>query len=462
MNTTKKTDTICAISTPQGVGGIAVVRISGADTRSVCNKVLRSTKGQSIVDSFVPNMAKFCCFYSGEKLIDEVVATYFENPKSYTGEDCVEISCHGSLYVQQQILETLINNGCRLAEAGEFTMRAFINGKLDLSQAEAVADLIDSHSEASHALAIHQLRGGYSENIAVLRDKFVNLASLMELELDFSDEDVEFADRSEFLALLNEIETTVANLTNSFSLGNAIKNGVPVAIVGKPNVGKSTLLNALLNEDRAIVSDIAGTTRDTIEDTINIDGILFRFIDTAGIRHSDNEIENYGIERTYKAVERANLVIYMIDAAELDTSALKTEMEQLKQHVDTTGKHFLVLANKADLLANNINTASDDNILFVSAKEKNNITAVAQRLMSMVKNGRQIDNTLLTNARHYEAFTHILEAIGAIKSAINASVPSDLIMIDIRQALYYLGLITGQVSSDEILGNIFGRFCIGK
>ena len=462
MNTTKKTDTICAISTPQGVGGIAVVRISGADTKNVCNKVLRSTKGQRIVDSFVPNMAKFCCFYSGEKLIDEVVATYFENPKSYTGEDCVEISCHGSLYVQQQILETLINSGCRLAEAGEFTMRAFINGKLDLSQAEAVADLIDSHSEASHALAIHQLRGGYSENIAVLRDKFVNLASLMELELDFSDEDVEFADRSEFLALLNEIETTVANLTNSFSLGNAIKNGVPVAIVGKPNVGKSTLLNALLNEDRAIVSDIAGTTRDTIEDTINIDGILFRFIDTAGIRHSDNEIENYGIERTYKAVERANLVIYMIDAAELDTPALKTEMEQLKQHVDTTGKHFLVLANKADLLANNINTASDDNILFVSAKEKNNITAVAQRLVSMVKNGRQIDNTLLTNARHYEAFTHILEAIGAIKSAINASVPSDLIMVDIRQALYYLGLITGQVSSDEILGNIFGRFCIGK
>ena len=407
-------------------------------------------------------MAKFCCFYSGEKLIDEVVATYFENPKSYTGEDCVEISCHGSLYVQQQILETLINNGCRLAEAGEFTMRAFINGKLDLSQAEAVADLIDSHSEASHALAIHQLRGGYSENIAVLRDKFVNLASLMELELDFSDEDVEFADRSEFLALLNEIETTVANLTNSFSLGNAIKNGVPVAIVGKPNVGKSTLLNALLNEDRAIVSDIAGTTRDTIEDTINIDGILFRFIDTAGIRHSDNEIENYGIERTYKAVERANLIIYMIDAAELDTPALKTEMEQLKQHVDTTGKHFLVLANKADLLANNINTASDDNILFVSAKEKNNITAVAQRLVSMVKNGRQIDNTLLTNARHYEAFTHILESIGTIKSAINTSLPSDLIMVDIRQALYYLGLITGQVSSDEILGNIFGRFCIGK
>ena len=312
MNTNRKTDTICAISTPMGVGGIAVIRISGSETKAVCNKVLCSPRGSRIVESFLPNTAHFCCFYDGDKLIDEVVATYFANPKSYTGEDCIEISCHGSLYVQQKIMETLINNGCRLAEAGEFTLRAFLNGKLDLSQAEAVADLIDSTSEASHGLAIHQLRGGYSENIAVLREKFVNLASLMELELDFSDEDVEFADRNDFMLLLNEIENQVSELTNSFSLGNAIKNGVPVAIVGQPNVGKSTLLNALLNEDRAIVSDIAGTTRDTIEDAINIDGILFRFIDTAGIRNSADEIENYGIERTYISYLFPNTFIYLV------------------------------------------------------------------------------------------------------------------------------------------------------
>ena len=462
MNTARKTDTICAISTPQGVGGIAVIRISGSDTKTVCNKVLLSAKGNKVVDSFAPNTAHFCCFYDGDKLIDEVVATYFENPRSYTGEDCIEISCHGSLYVQQRVMETLVAAGARLAEPGEFTMRGFINGKFDLSQAEAVADLIDSKSEASHSLAIHQLRGGFSKSIADLREKFVNLASLMELELDFSDEDVEFADRSDLMNLLNEIETQVTGLTNSFRLGNAVKNGVPVAIVGKPNVGKSTLLNALLNEDRAIVSDIPGTTRDTIEDAISIEGILFRFIDTAGIRNSDNEIENYGIERTYKAAEKASVILYMADIASRNADDLFAEIDYFKKEANVGDKQFIVVANKSDLLDKDKSVELNDDIVLISAKEKDNINAITKRLVDSVKGGRQINDTLLSNARHYEAFLHILEAVTAVRNGIESALPGDLIMVDIRQALYYLGLITGQVSSDEILGTIFGRFCIGK
>lgn len=462
MNTARKTDTICAISTPQGVGGIAVIRISGSDTKTVCNKVLLSAKGNKVVDSFAPNTAHFCCFYDGDKLIDEVVATYFENPRSYTGEDCIEISCHGSLYVQQRVMETLVAAGARLAEPGEFTMRGFINGKFDLSQAEAVADLIDSKSEASHSLAIHQLRGGFSKSIADLREKFVNLASLMELELDFSDEDVEFADRSDLMNLLYEIETQVTGLTNSFRLGNAVKNGVPVAIVGKPNVGKSTLLNALLNEDRAIVSDIPGTTRDTIEDAISIEGILFRFIDTAGIRNSDNEIENYGIERTYKAAEKASVILYMADIASRNADDLFAEIDSFKKESNVGDKQFIVVANKSDLLDKDKSVELNDDIVLISAKEKDNINAITKRLVDSVKGGRQINDTLLSNARHYEAFLHILEAVTAVRNGIESALPGDLVMVDIRQALYYLGLITGQVSSDEILGTIFGRFCIGK
>lgn len=462
MNTARKTDTICAISTPQGVGGIAVIRISGSDTKTVCNKVLLSAKGNKVVDSFAPNTAHFCCFYDGDKLIDEVVATYFENPRSYTGEDCIEISCHGSLYVQQRVMETLVAAGARLAEPGEFTMRGFINGKFDLSQAEAVADLIDSKSEASHSLAIHQLRGGFSKSIADLREKFVNLASLMELELDFSDEDVEFADRSDLMNLLYEIETQVTGLTNSFRLGNAVKNGVPVAIVGKPNVGKSTLLNALLNEDRAIVSDIPGTTRDTIEDAISIEGILFRFIDTAGIRNSDNEIENYGIERTYKAAEKASVILYMADIASRNADDLFAEIDSFKKESNVGDKQFIVVANKSDLLDKDKSVELNDDIVLISAKEKDNINTITKRLVDSVKGGRQINDTLLSNARHYEAFLHILEAVTAVRNGIESALPGDLIMVDIRQALYYLGLITGQVSSDEILGTIFGRFCIGK
>lgn len=466
MNATGTHDTICAIATPQGVGGIAVIRLSGHQATDICQKVLRTARTGRPILSYTPNMARYCCFYSGERLIDEVVATYYASPRSYTGDDTVEIACHGSLYIQQQIVESLIAEGARLAEPGEYTLRAFINGRLDLSQAEAVADLIDSNSEASHGLAIHQLRGGFSKSIADLREKFVNLASLMELELDFSDEDVEFADRSDLMNLLNEIETQVASLTNSFRLGNAVKNGVPVAIVGKPNVGKSTLLNALLNEDRAIVSDIPGTTRDTIEDAITIDGITFRFIDTAGIRQSDNEIENYGIERTYKAIEKAAIVIRVVDIQEALAIDLKEMMESEKTDESLQDKHFVLVINKSDILtdesSNKIVDESIKDCIFISAKEKKNIEVLTRNLVDHVKAGRQIDNTLLTNARHYEAFLHILEAVKAVRAGIDSSLPGDLLMVDVRQALYYLGLITGQVTSDELLGNIFGRFCIGK
>ena len=466
MNVTGKTDTICAIATPQGVGGIAVIRVSGSNAKGICSKVLRSAGTGRPIEKYVPNMAKYCCFYSGTSLIDEVVATYYAAPRSYTGDDTLEIACHGSLYIQQRIVETLIAEGARLAEPGEFTLRGFINGKFDLSQAEAVADLIDSNTSAAHSLAMHQLRGGFSKSIAELREQFVNLASLMELELDFSDEDVEFADRSELINLLCKIETRVSELTASFSLGNAVKNGVPVAIVGKPNVGKSTLLNALLNEDRAIVSDIPGTTRDTIEDSVAIDGITFRFIDTAGIRNSDNEIENYGIERTYKAIDKAAVVLYMFDIANTTPADLNQVVAQLSEGSSLDQKQLIPIANKADLISDHDFDKAFGNQqhkpILISAKEKKNIAEITQRLVEGVKAGRQIDNTLLTNARHYEAFLHILDSVKAVREGINSALPGDLLMVDVRQALYYLGLITGQVTSDELLGNIFGRFCIGK
>ena len=304
----KNNDTICAVSTPAGVGGIAVIRISGAKSTELCGKFLCNSKGKKVGDKLEANKSTFCRFYDCETLVDEVVATYFAAPHSYTGEDTVEISCHGSVYVQQKIIETLLANGIRMAEAGEFTLRAFLNGKMDLSQAEAVADLVDSNSEAAHRLAISQLRGGFSRRLSLLRQQFVELSALLELELDFSEEELEFADREKLHSLVQSIENELRELANSFRNGNAIKKGVPVTIVGKPNVGKSTLLNALLNDDRAIVSATPGTTRDTVEDTAVFDGIAFRFIDTAGIRNTNDEIENYGIERSYKAANNNNRV----------------------------------------------------------------------------------------------------------------------------------------------------------
>ncbi len=461
----KQETTICALSTPPGVGGIAVIRVSGTRAKEICGPLICNAKGKPVVDAMLPNTAHFCEFWSPTELIDEVVVTYFEHPKSYTGEDILEISCHGSLYIQQHILETLIASGACLAEPGEFTLRGFLNGKFDLSQAEAVADLIDSHSYASHQLAIHQLRGGFSKTISELRQKFVDFAALMELELDFSDEDVEFADREALNRLLLDIEKEVLTLTHSFQMGNAIKHGIPVAIIGKPNVGKSTLLNALLNEERAIVSDIPGTTRDTVEDMITLEGTSFRFIDTAGIRNSDDEIENFGIERTYKAVEKASVILYMVDIATTTVEEVNREIADFHRRMDLSKKHFIIVANKIDVLEElppHFQAWNEYDIVFISAKRRENIALIVRELLASVKVGMQADTTLLSNARHYEAMQHILTSVQAVKKALDAHISGDLIMVDVRRALYYLGLITGSVSTDEILGTVFGRFCIGK
>lgn len=456
----KVTDTIAAISTPQGVGGIAVVRVSGPDAVALVRQYVRTVSDE-------PNRTSFGVFRVGDRVIDEVVVSTFRAPRSYTGEDVVEISCHGSRYVQEEILRILVSQAgavrsARLAEAGEFTRRAFLNGRFDLSQAEAVADLIESHSEASHRLAVSQLRGGYSRKLREIRDKFVELTSLLELELDFSDEDVEFADRRALRALRDELEGEVSRLVASFRLGNAIKNGVPVAIVGRPNVGKSTLLNSLLNEERAIVSDIAGTTRDTVEDVVSIDGIAFRFIDTAGIRHSSDIVESAGIERSYRAMADAQIVLYMVDAVRPDAE-IEEELDEVRTKVDFGDKTLLLLKNKADKVRPSSQDAPQPpHTLAISAKEGTHIDTLRRMLVGSVREGTTSDATLLTNVRHCESMTHVLEALTHVGEAFDQNLPADLVVVDIRDALYHLGQITGQVSSDEVLGTIFSRFCIGK
>ncbi|MCR5423284.1 MAG: tRNA uridine-5-carboxymethylaminomethyl(34) synthesis GTPase MnmE [Bacteroidales bacterium] len=446
-------DTIVAVSTPQGTGGIAVIRISGPDALQLTRQYVDNVSDE-------PNKAVFGVFCDGTQMLDEVVATTFRAPHSYTGEDVVEISCHGSRYIQQALLELLIKGGGRYAAPGEFTQRAFLNGKLDLSQAEAVADLIESQSESAHRLAINQLRGGFSRKLKEIRDKFVELTSLMELELDFSDEDVEFADRTALRNIVDYLDSEVGMLVESFRKGNAIKNGVPVAIIGRPNVGKSTLLNVLLNEDRAIVSDKAGTTRDTVEDTVNIGGVMFRFIDTAGIRDSDDEVETAGIARSYKAAQMAQVVLYLVDAAQ-DEEATAAELSTLRSHVSLEGKTFILVRNKVDL--NPAPVASGDvPMLDISAKQGIHIEQLSRMLVDSLGLLPDADTTLLTNVRHYEAMTHIIEALSHVREGLENHVPADLVVVDIRDALYHLGQITGQVTSDEVLGSIFGRFCIGK
>lgn len=426
-------ETICAVATPYGVGGIAVLRISGPEAQGVALKYVRRCEA---------GKACFSPFKDGERLLDEVVVTYFPAPHSYTGEEVVEIACHGSLYVQQEMLRLLCRH-CRLALPGEFTQRAFLNGKLDLSQAEAVADLIDSQSEAAHRLAIQQMRGGYALKLRELREQFVELASLLELELDFSDEDLEFADRNRLISLCGTLEGEVRQLTDSFRTGNALKRGIPVAIVGRPNVGKSTLLNALLGEERAIVSPIAGTTRDTVEEMLILDGIQFRFIDTAGLRHSDDLVEAQGIERSRKAIREAHIVLHLSDDG------------QFAPLEGAEGKPLIRLCTKQDLRG----TAPSEG-LAISALTGMGIAALKQALLSKVNYSP--DQTLLTNARHYEAMRHILEALAQTRQGLQSGIPTDLVLIDLRDALHYLGTITGQVTTDELLGTIFSRFCVGK
>jgi tRNA modification GTPase len=402
----------------------------------------------------------------GNRTIDEVLVSLFKNPQSYTGEDVVEISCHGSVYIQQEILQLFLRHGCRMADAGEFTLRAFLNGKLDLSQAEAVADLIASDNEASHQIAMQQMRGGFSGEIAKLREELLNFASLIELELDFAEEDVEFADRTQFKDLVERITFVLKRLIDSFAVGNVIKNGIPVAIVGEPNVGKSTLLNALLNEERAIVSDVAGTTRDTIEDEISIGGIGFRFIDTAGIRDTKDVVESIGIKKTFEKIDQAQVVIYLFDATQFKVqgSKFKVELEKIKNKYPL--KPLIVIANKIDQVADTLIAemqAEIPEIQLLSAKTGFGVEPLTNSLLKLINTGALRNNeTIVTNTRHYDALLKAFEEMQKVKYGLETGISGDLLAIDIREALYQFGLITGNVTNDELLGNIFANFCIGK
>ncbi|TBX65001.1 tRNA uridine-5-carboxymethylaminomethyl(34) synthesis GTPase MnmE [Flavobacterium silvisoli] len=461
-------ETIVALASPSGAGAIAVIRISGSNAIAIAESVFQSVSGKALSRQKTHTIHLGHIVEDG-KVYDQVLLSIFKNPHSYTGEDVIEISCHGSTFIQQQIIQLLLRKGCRMAQAGEFTLRAFLNGKLDLSQAEAVADLIASDNEASHQIAMQQMRGGFSNEIAKLREELLNFASLIELELDFAEEDVEFADRSQFRELLTRIEFVLKRLIDSFAVGNVIKNGIPVAIVGEPNVGKSTLLNALLNEERAIVSDIAGTTRDTIEDELVINGIGFRFIDTAGIRETEDVVESIGIKKTFEKIEQAQVIIYMMDSSQLalDDESLKEvwiELEKIKNQFPL--KALVVIGNKADKLTNDqvVHLKTNiPNILLLSAKDKQGIDDLKNQLLSFVNTGALRNNeTIVTNTRHYDSLLKALEEIQKVRFGLDSNLSSDLMAIDIKQALYYFGEITGEVTNDELLGNIFANFCIGK
>lgn len=464
-------DTIVALATASGAGAVAIIRVSGAEAISISNRVFRSVKSNKSLTNQKTHTIHLGHIVDGARTIDEVLVSVFKNPRSYTGEDVVEIQCHGSIYIQQEIIQLLLRSGCRMADAGEFTLRAFLNGKLDLSQAEAVADLISSDNEASHQIAMQQMRGGFSSEIAKLREELLNFASLIELELDFAEEDVEFADRSQFRELISRITFVLKRLIDSFAVGNVIKNGIPVAIVGEPNVGKSTLLNALLNEDRAIVSDIAGTTRDTIEDELVIEGIGFRFIDTAGIRETKDVVEGIGIKKTFEKIEQAQVVLYLFDAEQFVSSfeAFKVEIEKIKNKYPL--KPLLIIPNKIDKLTEvqvleleaNLKTIENSKYILLSAKQNKGIDHLKDQLLSFVNTGALRNNeTIVTNTRHYDALLKAFEEIQKVQHGLDINLSSDLMALDIREALYQFGLITGQVSNDELLGNIFANFCIGK
>ena len=466
-------DTIVALASPSGAGAIAVIRVSGSDAITVSNSIFNSVSGKDITKQKTHTL-HLGHIVDGTKVIDQVLLSIFKGPNSYTGENTTEISCHGSTYIQQQIIQLLLRKGCRMANAGEFTLRSFLNGKMDLSQAEAVADLISSDNEASHQIAMQQMRGGFSNEIKELRQELLNFASLIELELDFAEEDVAFADRTQFRELLSRIEFVLKRLIDSFAVGNVIKNGIPVAIVGEPNVGKSTLLNALLNEERAIVSEIAGTTRDTIEDELVIGGIGFRFIDTAGIRETADVIENLGIRKTFEKIEQAQVVLYLVDGSRLSVNG---KLETLLLEVGKTRNQFplkpiLVIINKMDLISpENVSiidkklTTNNQQLttIYISAKENVGVDELKNQLLSFVNTGALRNNeTIVTNTRHYDSLLKALDEIQKVNYGLQTNISSDLMAIDIREALYHFGMITGEVTNDELLGNIFANFCIGK
>ena len=459
-------DSIIALATPSGIGAISVIRISGEDAINIVSKKFNSISGKKLKNQKTHTI-HLGHIIENNRIIDEVLVSVFKNPSSYTGENVVEISCHGSSYIQQEIIQLFLKNGCRMADNGEFTMRAFLNGKMDLSQAEAVADVIASNSSASHQLAIQQMRGGITNELKDLRAKLLDFAALIELELDFSGEDVEFADRTKFKELVATISSVLKKLIDSFSFGNAMKNGIPVAIIGEPNVGKSTLLNSLFNEEKAIVSEIAGTTRDAIEDELIIEGVAFRFIDTAGIRQTNDIVESIGIRKTFEKAENAQLLIFLIDSNKFvgSKSTFLEEIETIKNRFPN--KRLLLIANKIDSLPKKQRkeiTTSVKDILLLSAKEKIGITTLLEELTSLVNRGALSNNeTIVTNSRHFEALNNALNAINSVQEGINLEISTDLFSIDIRECLRHLGNITGEYDVDkDILGHIFSNFCIGK
>ncbi len=483
LTTPYDNDTICAIATPPGQGAIAIIRLSGPEAIPIVDRVFTPRKKGLLLAEAETHTLHFGLIHKDEDMLDEVLVSVFRTPHSYTGENAIEISCHGSTFIQQKIVELLISKGARHARPGEFTLRAYQNGKFDLSQAEAVADLIAASSKASHDIALKQMRGGFSKKISELRGKLLDFVSLIELELDFSQEDVEFADRNALVNLLREIRKELSELAGSFALGNVIKTGIPVAIIGKPNVGKSTLLNAILNEERAIVSPIPGTTRDTIEDTIIHDNYAFRFIDTAGLRHSIDEIESIGINRTYEKIDQATIVLYVFDVRSNNYHEIPDEIKKLSLYGDKAageaegwgikkerqptndGKQVILVANKTDMLEESphgLKELLDLGCIFVSAKRKENINLILDRLVESVQQMDMQDRAVVSNIRHYEALTKSLQSVEEVMKGLESGLSGDLVTVDLRTALYHLGEITGEISTEDILGNIFGRFCIGK
>ena len=456
---------ICALATVPGTAAIAVIRISGSGSIEKISSLFKPAKSNFNLSEANSHTIHYGDIIFDDELLDDVLVSVFRNPHSYTGEDSVEISCHGSPYIQQKLLENLINSGIRLARPGEFTMRAFLNGKMDLAQAEAVADLIASNSKTAHNLAIDQMRGGFSKRIGELRKELIGFASLIELELDFSEENVEFADRQQLLDLIRKIKTEIESLIQSFNLGNVLKAGIPVAIIGKPNVGKSTLLNTLLQEEKAIVSEIPGTTRDSIEDTIIIDGVAFRFIDTAGLRPTEDTIETIGIERTLEKIKQARIILFVFDVATCTMDQIKEVIEEHRHLINDPSKRVILIGNKIDQLIEipkGFKDLLEMETIFVSAKRKENINLISDSLLKSVSREQIEDNAIVSNTRHYEALSNSLDALNSVEEAMLQGISSDLVASDIRQALYHLGTITGQIVNDDILDHIFKNFCIGK
>ena len=453
-------DTIAIISSPQGQGAISIIRVTGNEAHKVLEKIFRPKVKRKKYSDLEIHKNYLGIIQDKDEIIDEVIISKLEKPNSFTGEDMVEIFCHGSIYIQNRIMELLSDKGIRAANAGEFSLRSYMNGKMDLIQAEGISDLISSNSKTSHKIAINQMRGGVSSEIKKMRDELLNLTSLIELELDFSEEDVEFASRDKFLSLLNNVEIFISDLVDSFKYGNALKDGIPVSIVGAPNVGKSTLLNSILNEDKAITSPIAGTTRDIIEDTFNIKGKLFRFIDTAGIRKTDDEIEKIGIARTLESIDKSEIILYLIDSTtcDKDIGIEIDELNKLKKKYEE--KSIILIFTKADLVKKQIKR-SELNPILINTKEQKDVNYLKNKIIENL-NQNFSNKLIITNSRHYSALNLAKKEINNVKEGLKNNIPSDLLTVDLKQVLYHLGEVTGEVTNDEVLSNIFSRFCIGK